>query len=227
MNIVVGSSRTRDLDKVEPLKSNETVEVWTRPGGRYADMKALIDQHLIYHHGGPNLNHGQSHVYVVAGLCDITEKIKNKNSHYQEIIFRENPEIAITRIKSSIKDLQSYILSQNLIPIFCTIVPSHLEKQNLHSFDKGYTDHLDFISQYHNMQDEAMKVFEHLNTHIPIINSSLNMATPNVHNSVFHNKSGGKKYFQFSKLADGCHPTSELKTIWAKHIDRAIKENRK
>ena len=85
MNVIIGSSRSKDLGKTEPLLSNHTVEIWSLPGGRYNQMKH-VDKHMILHHGGVPMPHtAKSHFYVVAGLCDVTTKTNNRKEHYTEV----------------------------------------------------------------------------------------------------------------------------------------------
>jgi hypothetical protein len=169
MNVIIGSSRSSKLDRV--FKENHSVEVWSRPGGTYNSMKDLVDQHSIYHHGGPAESDFQTHFYIVAGVCDVTNKVKNDAENYAEIIFSDSPESKIEKAKDSAKRLQNYILSFNYIPIFCTIVPAHIETQNLHNFQTGKTSSLKHSPAYNHMQDQAMQVFRSLNKFIPELNS--------------------------------------------------------
>jgi hypothetical protein len=224
MNVIVGSSRSAKLDLA--FKNTHNVEVWSRPGGTYSTMKSLVDKHHIYHHGGADLLDFQTHIYIVAGLCDVTSKHKNYKENYSEITFDTTSEAAIIHVESSIRDLQTYILSYGYIPIFCTIVPSHIESQNLHNLSRRKTSLLKHTSEYRVMQDMAMTTFRHLNQFIPSLNNELGMTTPFLHRSVMQNTKKGKSYFQYKKLPDGCHASSKLNTSWAKEITHAITKNR-
>lgn len=221
MNVIIGSSRCRDMKKYEPLKSNNTVEVWSRPGGRYKQMKYLVDDHVIYNHGGPSTLNGDTHIYVMAGLCDITTKLNNKADHYTEVIFQGDPKISAINVLEDIKNLQKYIHLQKAKAIFCTIVPSHLASQNLFYLNKRRTSYHKFEDMYEEMQMEAMKTIDIINVEIPQINQVLGLATPMMHRSVFHIKKG-KSYFQHSLLPDGCHAGEKASNLWAKYLNRAI-----
>jgi hypothetical protein len=67
MNVIIGSSKESALEQYETLKSNHSVEVWSKPGGTFWDMHNLVDNHLIYHHGGPSYT-DQTHFYIIAGV---------------------------------------------------------------------------------------------------------------------------------------------------------------
>lgn len=227
MNIIIGASRCRDLDKLEPLKSDQTVEVWSRGGAKYDDMKDLINQHYIYHHGGAPLIRGQTHFYIVAGLCDITKKLSNRSTNYQEVIYIEPFQETIDRVKSSILKLRSLIISQGSIPIFCTIVPQHLSSWNTSRFDQNKTSQLNYSSSYEHMQTRLMDTTKALNVFLLELNQTLNLSTPCLHRSVMHNQKKGKTYFQHTLLVDGCHASAKVKESWAAGIGGAITRNRK
>jgi hypothetical protein len=110
MNIVIGSSRSRDLGKVEPLISNKTVEIWSIPGGRYHQLKSSVDNHLMYHHGGSTLQTEKTHFYIVAGLCNITRKISNRQDQYTEIVYDQIPALTAENAITEIQNLKQYVL---------------------------------------------------------------------------------------------------------------------
>lgn len=224
MNVIIGSSRCKDIKRYEPLKTNETVEVWSRPGGRYHHMKTLVDDHVIYNHGGPTATMGKTHIYIMAGLCDVTTKLNDRSTHYTEVIFQGDPQNSATQIIEDIRNLQRYIHLQNAKAIFCTIVPSHLATQNYYWLSKRRTSYHKFSDMYDGMQIDAMKTLDIINTEIPQINKALGLATPMLHRSVFHIKKG-KTYFQHSLLPDGCHGSEKANNLWAKYINRAISLN--
>jgi hypothetical protein len=225
MNIVIGSSRTKGLNSVESLKSNKAVEVWTLPGGKYNQMSELVDQHLIYCHGGPMPPTEILHFYIVAGLCDVTKKLNNRNHHYTEVTYKEKPQQTFDRVIPDILNLKQYILSQNAMPIFCTIIPSHIQTQNNIWFDRGVTTSLCYAHEYDDMQSGALEAIRLINEEIPKINLASGLSTPYLHQTLSH-KSKGKRYFQYTLLSDGCHAGDKLKTLWAKCLNRAIKLNR-
>ena len=147
-------------------------------------MENLGENHMVYHHGGPMLSTGIPHFYVVAGLCDVTKKINNKNTHYTEVIFDRDPSEAAMEASKEIKKLKLYIQAHNAVPIFCTIIPSHIESQNYSWFDRGITSHLNYSHRYDEMQSGAMEAIETINAEIQAINIETGVSTPFLHQTI-------------------------------------------
>ena len=226
MNVVVGASRARDIAKTILIKSNPLVEVWSLPGGKYAGMKQLIEKHTLYHHGCPPDSQETTQIYVIAGICDVSQKISSYKNKYKEIVLLENSNDCVTRVKNEIQNLHHHILDLNYSPIFATIIPTHLEKLNFHWLDHNVTMKLDYSHQYSIMQDGLLESIKELNAYIPTINKSLGLSTPCLHRTVLHNKSKGRSYFQHSRLHDGCHADESLNLSLAECLDRSFTLNR-
>ena len=78
MNIIISSSRSGALQHIEPLRSNHLVEVWSKPGGTYENMRELVDNHYILHHGGPPAMETQAmHFYIMQAYVILQKKSKN------------------------------------------------------------------------------------------------------------------------------------------------------
>jgi hypothetical protein len=227
MNVIIGSSHSSGLGEIPLLRDNQTVEVWSRPGRKYEHMKELVDNHNIYNHGGPAIMNGETHFYIVAGLCNVTTKVTDRRNNYSEIIFSGHTSTVLENAKFQILNLQKYILDQSSTPIFSTIVPSHIETQNSKCFDKNKTRYLLHSHEYHQMQDNEMSVIKKLNQFILTLNKELGLTTPFLHRSVMHNSHQHQQYFQFRKLPDGCHASLKINNIWAKEITHAIALNRR
>ena len=191
MNVLVGSSRARDLAKDYSIKTNPAIETWFVPGGKYTNMIDLVDNHTLLNHGGVPESQNQSHFYVIAGLCDVSRKESNFRQHYKEVIFTENVNTCVERVKHEISTLHQYILDQNHLPIFATIMPSHLERLNFYWLDNNITTKLDYSNQYSIMQDGLLEAIKEINSFIPSLNSSIGLSTPCLHKQVYHNKSKG------------------------------------
>jgi hypothetical protein len=227
MNVIVGSSRSRDLGKFEPLKSNPTVEIWSVPGGKYCQLTVSVDEHMLYHHGGPMPPTEKTHFYIVAGLCNITKKINRRQEKYTEVIYDQIPAETARNTIQEIQNLKTYILAQKAVPIFCTIIPSHISTQNNKWFDQGITSSLHFSHRYEDMQSGAMEAINIVNDKIPIINSETGVSTPFLHQTITHRKSkNDKRRYQFSLLHDDCHTGDRAHNLWAKCIGKAIVLNR-
>ena len=151
-------------------------------------MRKLIEKHTLLHHGGAPESQHPSHIYMIAGLCDVTCKLSNFKTHYKEIIFTESPYECTSRVKHEIYKLHNHILDQNYIPIFSTIIPSHLEKLNSYWLDHNVTSRLDHSSHYAEMQVGLVQAIQEINKFIPTLNQTLGLSTPCLHRNVFHNK---------------------------------------
>lgn len=227
MNIIVGSSRARDIGSLPPLKGDLTVRTLSKPGGRYHQMNEMIEQQIINDHGGPPLFPGINHYYIFCGLCDITTKLRAKN--YEEVVYQELPQTTLSRVTTKIDNLKQFILDQGGIPIFCTIVPQHIATWNFHRLNIHRTSHLKHSKHYEEMQSNLMIVLEQINQHIIATNLISNVATPKLHSSVLHNQGKGRhqSYFEHTLLTDGVHPKPKLLKSWAKSFKKLIQLNRK
>jgi hypothetical protein len=109
MNIIIGSSRCKDLEEngapaVKPI-CRSLVYTW----GPIMPDEDLVDNHMVYHHGGPMSFTGLPYFYIVAGLCNVTKKINIIIAHYTRVIFDSDPsETAIAAFKE-IKKLKKKI----------------------------------------------------------------------------------------------------------------------
>ena len=103
MDIIIGSSRAKYLGQ-----DNKTLNVstWYKSGGKIKDMYELVDQHLFYN---PISNSEKTHMYIVCGICDITQIKKDYCKHYREIIYNYDPDTNIIRMKDDFNSLTNYI----------------------------------------------------------------------------------------------------------------------
>ena len=88
-----------------------------RPGTPILDLTREAEN-IITHSSTPN---SLIHVYFIAGLIDITEKIKDHI--YEEVIFNESPESAPPRVMSLIYQSSKSILKTGATPCYATITP--------------------------------------------------------------------------------------------------------
>ena len=72
----------------------------------------------------------KTHIYIMAGIPDITVKTHKGPGHYTECIYTEDTQQTIHRVTEIIRKGELTIKNQGEIPIFCTITSSNIEKYN-------------------------------------------------------------------------------------------------
>ena len=193
-------------------------------------------------------NPSQYHVYFMAGLCDLTRKdndifgyrkkgIKTIPIQYDEVTFPESSSQAVPRLKSTINSIAHQISSTGASPCFMTIPTCSLKKWNETRLKYRKTEYLLHSSQYDDMQGNLNRAIKEINHHILDLNTTYNMHTPKIANTIMKTsskttKSGIKKSSKkkkrtlFSQLPDGVHPKNHLRKKWAKIIIQSIANNR-
>ena len=220
MNALIGDSRVKYL-KLEYL--NELSDNWSIPGAGVSKMEDLIQDCIIMHHGEDY--NGKMHIYISAGLCDVTTKLKARN--YEEIIFETNRcEELVAQTKTSLQHIHQMALKEDVIPIFTTIYPMSLKDWNITRLHQNKTSFLSYQNDYINMQNHLEASIEELNKFIVQLNVTIGMSTPLIHKHLVHYRSKGNTTYKFNLLIDGCHPSPTLKTNIANSIAQAIKKNR-
>jgi hypothetical protein len=203
---------------------------WHRPGAKFYDLYDTVDneflksQHKTIHTSTPQ-------IYILAGICNLTTIVKrwvNGARHEELIVVTKNDEITNTlnETKSAISDLQNFILRHDAIPIFCTIYPSSISDWNATRVTQGKTDILVHAEDYHAMQSHLEEMVENVNQFIVERNVDLKMKTPLLHRCLWHNRGPkSRNCFNYSKLTDGCHASTDLNTKIGKSLLRAIHLN--
>ena len=82
MNSLIGDSRVRGL-RAGKL-ANLISDIWCIPGAKLSSLENSIRDTVILHHGEDEYD-GKLHIYISAGICDLTKRLKSQN--YQEVIF--------------------------------------------------------------------------------------------------------------------------------------------
>ena len=82
---------------------------------------------IINHSPYPNRN---IHVYFVAGLIDLSEKITDIN--YREYICNDSFTDSFTHMRNLLDDTQEKITNTSATPCFATITPMHINTSNHH-----------------------------------------------------------------------------------------------
>ena len=218
MNSIIGDSRVSYIKTHRSLfKKVEVEDVWSRPGGRLEHCVDMIEENLQYHH--PPLTPGMNHYYILSGICDVTTKLAS-----QEVIFNYD-DLLINELKAKLDNVNIRIVKQGVLPVFCTIIPMHLETWNKTRLAQGKTMKLIHMEKYPQMQKDLETALDELNHHIIKINSLKSLATPLTHTSLL--KRQNKVYYHlYGLLPDGCHPSEKATERIIKTINNAVVLNK-
>ena len=200
MDVVLGASRAKFLES--PLR-----EIHSNPRRLFVDfepgakLSELADQacEILEKSNNPS----QIHIYFMAGLCDVTQKIKNRewvrcrDGHweralYNEVIFDGSWHDSPKAITDKIEEIQSRIMSYEAKPCFLTIPTCSLHTWNTTRLNKFKTCHLLHHHQYPDMQENLNKTLWEVNHKIIEINSTTKMFTPKIADTIMVNSGPGK-----------------------------------
>ena len=194
-------------------------------GGAY--IRELTDKavHIIQH---SNLNPENIHVYFIAGLPDLTIKLKDRRYQYHEVIFPESPEQATQRLIETLHNDEGRIKSLGAKPCFATIAPMSISSWNNHCLDHHKTAHLIHHQQYEDMQDLLIQATIDINHHIIELNINNNMFTPKLGETIVHKQNSHKQHrIRYGRLdKDGVHLTEQTNYMWANIFLESSKRNR-
>ena len=148
MNILIASSRGGGLDR--HVESHIHVESYVYPGANI-DRLTQIVKHKI---PPPYLNTTPTHVYLLTGIPDITQKIKGGSHHkpYTECIYTGNTRVTVSNIKDKLDQFEKAVKDKKAIPIFCTITNMNIQLYNEHLLKTHKTHTLHHTANYHKMQ---------------------------------------------------------------------------
>ena len=132
MTAIVCTCRAACMWDAEKIRRGE-VKIWSRPGAKYHQLLDLVDDHILYWHGGAPL-YTDHHIYVIGGMCNITTK--KYSHHYTEVIYEGDTVEVANRAIEEINILHANIIERKCVPIFCTIATTSLLKYNQHLLTK-------------------------------------------------------------------------------------------
>ena len=230
MNVLLATSRGCGINPLLP-KGTLDNQVVIR-GGLFKKLTSEVSGAVknLVHCGLP------THVYVLAGINDITEKLTSTNPSYwyTEVIFVNNKDSVVQDLKESIDDCAHTIKRCGARPVFCTITNMNLDKYNNHLLSRPITKqpstsilhHSDFYAQ---MQEQLNLAIQEINHYIVKVNRDNKVSTPNCHTAIRKKMGRGKGYHitDWSLLYDGLHATDATKKEWARIILAAIKCNKR
>ena len=224
MNSLIGDSRVRDLKVGRALHLIN--DLWCAPGATYAKLDDQIRNSTILHHGEDPYD-GRHHIYLAAGICNLTTKLRDRSIGYEELIFDiPNMHRTIATTIDQIISLKKITINENADPIFCSIYPLNIEEWNSNRLSQGKTKFLSHAENYKCMQKELNKAVAIVNDHIFKSNRESHFSTPQLDKQLLHSRNKQNKTFKFNLLSDGCHPNRKLKEKLAKSLAVAINKNR-
>ena len=119
----------------------------------------------------PNEGDPAGYCYFVAGLPDITAKLRDYN--YEEIVYGpESPLETCERMEADLTTISTSIKNANWLPIFCPIVPMSLQDWNNVRGKQHKTTYILHHNYYPDMQYQLEHATILVNKSITSINSS-------------------------------------------------------
>ena len=222
MNVLLATSRGMGIrERLHNTFDHAVVE----RGAAFKHLTAKIPEALkfVTKQGLP------THVYVLAGSNDITEKLVSDSNHYwyTEVICVVDKDLAVIGLKQSIDDCARTIKSNGATPVFCTITNTNIDLYNHSLLANNNTSVLHHSPYYSTMQINITSTIEEINRYIIEINKRNNVSTPHCHSAIRKKRGRGKGYrvYDWSLLKDGLHATPQTKDLWAESIRAAIKNN--
>ena len=219
-----GSSRMNHMQQAVSLfHPNRNLVAFEHRGGWKLDS---IRQHVI---GVLDSGHDVSntHVYIMAGLCDITQmdRFVWGQRNYEEVCFIEEPNEKINIIKNKFDLLEASILIRGATPIFATIIPASIKAWNYTRLEQGRTPFLLHHDQYEDMESLVNDIISDLNFFLINKNVNNGVATPHVADQFITHRNGHRR-IHFNRLADGVHPNEEYSAKTGIALWKAVKKNR-
>lgn len=196
--IILADSRGRDLEnRLNRYNSDVQFHVEVHPG---ANMKQLIKriQTLPRTKGKP----AYQLVIIHGGLCNIT---KIEYMPYRAAVLQmDTVGELLDKFKNDCEN--QIVINANIPVLFSPVVGIDLVR---------YAGH--WNESLFKMQPVIDEVITEINTYIRTFNCERGLPTPNT-SSCIHRCRGKDKGYRthYQKLYDGCHPSDEIKEIWAK-----------
>ena len=220
MIILAGSSRAGGLQSGLPDVS-ETICI---SGGRIS----VVTEEVVASLSHKNTTNQTIQVYIMAGLCDFTRKIKNYRQNYTECVFDSDPEEAITRVISAFNKCIQDIQNAGATPVLCTITSANIAQYNLELLHQRWTRHLEYSKDYDSMQIKLNQTIDAINNYITATNHNAGLSTPHTHSAIKKRCGNGRRAryrYNWKGLLDGVHADSDTKIKWAQSIQSAIRRN--
>ena len=143
MNVLLAPSRGCDLKDLTPKEVPLTARVIS--GGSLKKLNSIAKSSPSI--ASPRFSTTPTHVYIMAGIPDITEKLHGPHN-YTEYIYNNTPQSTIQNIKNDMQEIANTIISRGAKPIFGTIAPINILKYNTFLKEKCKTSMLKHTHQY-------------------------------------------------------------------------------
>ena len=227
MHIIVATSRGKKLTKL-----HDPPRTWLTyiPGGTLdelteAAVKLLAEARA---HVRRWTYRQVDFVYFVGGLPDLTTRDKwrvfDGEKQYEEVYFNEDPHDTRDRMKVTLKRAASTVLALDAIPVFSTIVPSHIERWNHTRLGQHKTTHLLHFKDYKEMQIGLLQATIYTNQYIHELNLENGVVTPSLAKKILFSRRLRYR-FRHAALEDGVHPNEEAADDWCTRISDAMEYN--
>lgn len=225
MNIFVCTSRGAALQPFLAKKIKSPFKIYNYPGATLRTITFKTKQILA------NLDSASPCTfYIIAGLPDITKRIKNYYLGYEEVIFEGEPYKVSQKILRDIHHLADIIHLNNHKVVICPIVPSNIEKWNLCRLRQHHTHFLSYRNSYPDMQMKIHSTTLLINNEIVNFNAENSVTTPFIATLVIvtykRNPSAiACNKFQYKHLPDGVHFNPTIANRIVNKIVKSIKSN--
>ena len=174
-----------------------------------------------------NVTRGRNFMYMVGGIPDITDKIKDIDQHYEEVIFTHTPHRRAREVIRKYERASAAILETGTIPVFATIATMSLQNWNEWRYNEGYTSYFLHSEYYDDMQYFLNTTVEIINNAIFGINDTNLVETPHLAGHIQSKRGAGQGYrVRYSRLYDGCHPGWETIEKWQETLAGVAAINR-
>lgn len=231
VDVLVGSSRAKSVQSqlINSHPDPSNLYIHSRSSAKLYDLSGEAMD--LIHRNNIDTYNNDVKVFYLAGYCDLTDVLRDVN--YEEVVFLEDIDHAVERVKSNIDQAASFTANYNVTSVFSTIPPANIEIWNTTRYNQRKTNHLSYHSHYQEMNHNIVQALVQLNKYILQKNIENSASTPFVASTMVDNHPGydryGRRYpprVHYSRLVDGVHPTEKLAKNWAKALTKAIKQNR-
>lgn len=223
MNVLLATSRGRKLD----IKSSWSTRIFIKGG---AKVDRLMSEGASILRDLPHDRDSPTFVYMIAGLPDTTHIARDsffmngRTRRYEEVVFLETPEQALSRMEKIIDNASFTIKSLDAIPVFATITPISIAHWNNIRLSQHKTSHLKYFHSYPTMQDNLEQALILINKKIHSINSENAVITPKLSKEIFYKRKGVWRA-RYGKLTDGVHPNDKLAKTWSQIVKDIMRQN--
>ena len=225
MDLVMATSRGKGLsEEFDLLPENPLINpIFSIHPGR--SLSFLTDKAIEIITNSPYPTH-TIHVYFIAGLIDLSEKITD--IHYKEFICNDSYIDSYHNMQNILDNTQTRILNIGATPCFATITPMHIDTWNHHCLHANLTSYLLHYKHYDSMQGNHTEATVLTNQYLTVLNSQLNMNTPRLSQYILYKPGTTRQTYRFRHhlLPDGVHPNSDIKQKWAETLQDTISINR-